>query len=69
MNRHAVHMQADINKSWRSAERWHKTPVVRVIVASEMDKEGYKFGVTGNEVWCIEKVTVEYIGDMVYNKT
>ena len=66
MKRHAVHMQADIDKAWQSAERWHKTPVVLKISASAMAKDGYAFGVTENEVWCTEKVPVKYICDRVY---
>ena len=50
MARHAVHMQADISKAWQSAERWHKIPVVLKIAASEMNKDGFRFGVTENEV-------------------
>lgn len=68
MARHAVHMQADISKSWRSAERWRKTPVVLKISASEMYKDGYRFGVTENEVWCTEEVPVRYICDRIYNQ-
>ena len=66
MKRHAVHMQVDINKSWKSAERWHKTPVVLVITASVMYKEGYKFGVTENDVWCTEEVPFKYICDRIH---
>ena len=68
MARHAVHMQADISKAWQSAERWHKIPVVLKIAASEMNKDGYRFGVTENEVWCTEEVPVKYIRDKIYNK-
>ena len=68
MKRHAVHMQADIDKAWQSAERWHKTPVVLKISASEMFKDGYKFGVTENKVWCTKKVPVKYICDRVYTR-
>ena len=60
MKRHAVHMQADISKAW------HKTPIVLKISASEMNKDGYRFGVTENEVWCSEEVPVKYICDRVY---
>ena len=66
MKRHAVHMQADINKAWQSAERWHKTPVVLKIAASEMYSDGYRFGVTENEVWCTEKVPVKYVCERIY---
>ena len=68
MKRHAVHMQADIDKSWQSAERWHKTPVVLKIAASEMAQDGYTFGVTENEVWCTEEVPVKYICERIYSK-
>ena len=42
------------------------TPVVLKIAASEMNKDGYRFGVTENEVWCTEEVPVKYICDRVY---
>ncbi|WP_303836709.1 RNA 2'-phosphotransferase [Ruminococcus flavefaciens] len=68
MKRHAVHMQADINKAWQSAERWHQTPVVLKIDARKMSDDGYKFGVTENEVWCTEEVPVKYLIDRIYEK-
>jgi putative RNA 2'-phosphotransferase len=68
MKRHAVHMQADINKAWQSAERWHQTPVVLKIDARKMSDDGYKFGVTENEVWCTEEVPVKYICDRIYDR-
>ena len=68
MARHAVHMQADISKAWQSAERWHKTSIVLKIAALEMNKDGFRFGVTENEVWCTEEVPVRYICDRVYSK-
>lgn len=68
MKRHAVHMQADINKAWQSAERWHQTPVVLKIDARKMSDDGYKFGVTENVVWCNEEVPARYICDRIYDK-
>lgn len=68
MKRHAVHMQADINKAWQSAERWHQTPVVLKIDARKMSDDGYKFGVTENEVWCTEEVPAKYICDRIYDR-
>jgi putative RNA 2'-phosphotransferase len=68
MKRHAVHMQADINKAWQSAERWHQTPVVLKIDARKMSDDGYKFGVTENEVWCTEEVPTKYISDRIYDR-
>ena len=66
MKRHAVHTQADISKAWQSAERWHKTPVVLKISAAEMFRDGYRFGVTENQVWCIEKIPVKYICERIF---
>lgn len=68
MKRHAVHMQADIAKAWQSAERWHKTPVVLKIAASEMKRDGFVFGVSENGVWCTEEVPVKYICERIYHK-
>ena len=68
MKRHAVHMQADISKALQSAERWHRTPVVLKINARKMFDDGYKFGVTENEVWCTEEVPTSYIYDKLYVK-
>lgn len=61
MNRHAVHMQADPEKSWQSAARWRLTPVVLKIDADKMYRDGYVFGKTENDVWCTECVPTEYI--------
>ena len=43
-------------------------PVVLKIAASKMNRVGYRFGVTENEVWCTEEVPVKYICDRVYIK-
>lgn len=41
MKRHAVHMQADIEKARQSAERWHHhEPVILKIAALELYKKG-----------------------------
>ena len=61
MKRHAVHMQADEARAWRSAERWHLTPVVLKIDAKAMAEDGYAFGMADNGVWCTESVPVKYI--------
>ena len=42
--------------------------VVLKIAAAEMNNDGYKFGVTENEVWCTEEVPVKYICDRIYKK-
>lgn len=54
MKRNAIHLTADIHNAWKSAKRWkNEIPLVLVIDANQMIKDGYKFGVTENGVWCI----------------
>lgn len=66
MSRHAVHMQADMNKAWQSAKRWHQKPMVLKIDAQSMHRDGMSFGVSDNGVWCTECVPVSYIADAIY---
>jgi len=66
MNRHAVHLQADLAKAWKSAIRWHLTPVVLKIDAEEMSRAGFAFGKTENEVWCTESVPSAYIVEKIF---
>ena len=54
-------MQADPEKAWESACRWHLTPVVLKINAGEMSRDGFAFGKTENHVWCTESVPADYI--------
>ena len=64
--RHAVHMQADPQKAWQSAVRWHLTPVLLKINAKEMHGRGFVFGKTENAVWCTETVPTEFIAEKIY---
>lgn len=66
MERHAVHMQADMKKAWKSALRWKKNPVILKIAAAEYAKDGAVFGKTENDVWCTERVPVKYIVERIY---
>lgn len=69
MSRHAVHMQADINKAWQSAERRkNKTPVVLKIAAGQMSYAGFDFSISENDVWFSERVPTEYIEEFLYTK-
>lgn len=61
MARHAVHMQADVEKAWQSARRWHQEAVVLEIDAARMARDGAVFGVSDNGVWCTERVDTAYI--------
>lgn len=68
MKRHAVHMQEYKDKAWQSAKRWKKEPLLLQIDAYKMYNDGYIFGVSENDVWCVEKVPVEYIVHVIYEK-
>lgn len=68
MERHAVHMQADVEKAWKSAKRWKgKNPVVIKIAASNLAKTGVTFGKSENDVWCCTRVPTSYIAEILYN--
>lgn len=67
MERHAVHMQADAEKAWKSARRWKgKTPVVLKIAASALAQTGMPFGKSENDVWCCETVPASYIAEVLH---
>lgn len=66
MSRHAVHMQAEKEKAWKSAVRWKKNPVILKIATAEYAKDGAVFGKTENDVWCTEQVPVKYIVERIY---
>lgn len=65
MNRHAVHLTANPDMAWRSAKRWHIEPVVISIATAPMVEAGITFGVTENDVWCVDEVPVEYIDSVL----
>ena len=69
MSRHAVHMQADINKAWQSAERRKsKTPVVLKIASEKMNQNGMEFSISENGVWFCAQVPTAYVVDFIYTK-
>jgi len=59
-------MQEDMNKAWKSAIRWKKNPVILEIRAKDLSETGVVFGVSENQVWCAERIPVEYIGNVLY---
>lgn len=65
MARHAVHLQANPEKAWASARRWKKTPVVLVVDAGRLHRDGGRFGVSDNGVWCVEKVNIDYVSGVL----
>ena len=67
MGRHAVHMQADIEKAWKSAKRWKgKKPVVIKIAAADLAQAGMVFGKSENDVWCCHDVPTSFFADVFY---
>lgn len=67
MNRHAVHMQAQVEPAWKSAVRRRgQTPVVLKIDARRMHADGFEFGVSDNQVWCTASVPVAYICEEIW---
>lgn len=67
MGRHAVHMQADIEKAWKSAKRWKgKKPVVIKIAAADLAQAGMVFGKSENDVWCCHDVPTLFFTDVFY---
>lgn len=66
MARHAVHTHADVNMAWKSAKRWNLIPVVLKIDAESMYNDGYKLGVSENQVWCVDEIPIQYIVDTIY---
>ena len=65
MARHAVHMQADVEKAWQSARRWRQEAVVLQIDAERMQRDGVVFGVSDNGVWGAEQVDTDYIAKVL----
>ena len=59
--RHHVHLSSD-EKSATSVGKRHGKPVVLIIKAREMVKEGYEFYRSENGVWLTDHVPVAYIG-------
>ena len=65
MARHAVHMQADVEKAGQAARRWRQEAVVLQIDAERMQRDGVVFGVSDNGVWCAEQVDTDYIAKVL----
>lgn len=58
--RHHVHMSTNKETMLRVG-MWHGKPVLLTIDAAQMHKDGYKFFVTGNDVWLTNHVPAKYI--------
>lgn len=63
MSRLYVHLSKDIETAWKVGKR-HGDPVILKINSRDMYKDGYKFYLSENGVWLIEKVDAKYFGVM-----
>lgn len=70
MSRHAVHTHASPEFAWLSAVRWKgkHTPLLLKIAAAKMHEEGFVFGKTENDVWCVEEIPTRYIAEVIYKE-
>lgn len=59
-NRHHVHLSADRNTAIKVGKR-HGKPVVLVIEAEKMHRNGFQFFLSQNNVWLSDRIPVEYI--------
>ena len=66
MNRHGVHLHPQEAQAWEAARRWKKMPVVLKVDAAAMAEDGFRFGVSENGVWCVEKVPIGYLTGVLY---
>lgn len=70
MARHSVHMTEDESVAWASARRRHNaTPVVLILDAKAMVRDGIALGVSHNSVWCTrskEVISTKYVVEILY---
>ena len=57
-----VHLSADRETALKVGQR-HGTPIVYIINAAQMHKDGYKFYLSKNAVWLTEAVPPEYLSE------
>ncbi len=58
--RHDVHLSADIQTAEKSGQRKGK-PVVLIIDSAQMNKDGFQFYISENNVWLTDHVPSAYI--------
>ena len=68
MNRHHVYLSSNLETTKNVARRWREeSPVVLIIDAKLMVKEGHKFYLSQNNVWLVEHVPIKYISQLKEN--
>lgn len=60
MRRHHVHLSRDAETAWRAGGR-HGKPVVLAVAAGKMAGNGFRFLVSANGVWLVERVPPEFL--------
>lgn len=60
MNRHHVHLSLDKETAREVASR-HGAPIVFVVDAARMCREGHRFHVSTNDVWLTDSVPPKYL--------
>ncbi|MEC4986718.1 MAG: RNA 2'-phosphotransferase [Oscillatoria sp. PMC 1068.18] len=60
MSRHHVHLSTDLETAKNVGKR-HGKPVIFVVAAGKMDRDGYTFYCSENQVWLVEKVPPAYL--------
>lgn len=55
-----VHLSKDEDTAYKVGQR-HGKPVLYVVKAGEMHREGYQFFLSNNGVWLTKKVPVKYL--------
>lgn len=66
-NRLYVHLSKDRNTAVKVGER-HGRPILYIVNAGEMYRDGYKFYLSKNGVWLTEKVPVKYLTKRIDEK-
>ena len=61
--RHHVHLSADVETATKVGAR-HGIPVVFAVDAAVMQRDGYSFYCSDNEVWLVDSVPPEYLQQM-----
>lgn len=59
-DRHHVHLSREIETAMKVGQR-HGKPVLLVVDAAQMHKDGFEFYESDNQVWLTDKVPVEYL--------
>jgi putative RNA 2'-phosphotransferase len=63
MSRQYVHLSSTEETALTVGKR-HGTPIILYINAKKMNEDGYKFYLSENNIWLVDKVPAKYIENM-----